>query len=155
MILKYYLDTSVFGGYYDDEFQVFTKLLFEKIVDKKIKIIYSELTENELDNAPERVKSFIKKLPVELIDFVEITQESFDLANQYIVGKVVGKTSHDDCVHIALATINRADVLISWNFKHIVNLKRIHGYNSVNLKLGYPTLEIRSPKEMIDYEDND
>ncbi len=155
MILKYYLDTSVFGGYYDDEFQVFTKLLFEKIVDEKIKIIYSELTENELDNAPERVKSFIKKLPAELIDFVEITQESFDLANQYIVGKVVGKTSNDDCVHIALATINRADVLISWNFKHIVNLKRIHGYNSVNLKLGYPILEIRSPKEMIDYEDND
>ena len=68
---------------------------------------------------------------------------------------MVGKTSNDDCVHIALATINRADVLISWNFKHIVNLKRIHGYNSVNLKLGYPTLEIRSPKEMIDYEDND
>ena len=57
MILKYYLDTSVFGGYYDDEFQVFTKLLFEKIVDEKIRIIYSELTENELDNAPERVKS--------------------------------------------------------------------------------------------------
>ena len=155
MILKYYLDTSVFGGYYDDEFQAFTKLLFEKIVDEKIRIIYSELTENELDNAPERVKSFIKKLPADLIDFVEITQESFDLANQYIVGKVVGKTSKDDCVHIALATINRADVLISWNFKHIVNLKRIHGYNSVNLKLGYPTLEIRSPKEMIDYEDND
>ena len=155
MILKYYLDTSVFGGYYDDEFQVFTKLLFEKIVDEKIRIIYSELTENELDNAPERVKSFIKKLPADLVDFVEITQESFDLANQYIVGKVVGKTSTDDCVHIALATINRADVLISWNFKHIVNLKRIHGYNSVNLKLGYPTLEIRSPKEMIDYEDND
>jgi hypothetical protein len=57
MILKYYLDTSVFGGYYDDEFQAFTKLLFEKIVDEKIRIIYSELTENELDNAPERVKS--------------------------------------------------------------------------------------------------
>jgi len=54
-----------------------------------------------------------------------------------------------------LATINRADVLISWNFKHIVNLKRIHGYNAVNLKLGYPILEIRSPKEIIDYEDKE
>ena len=90
-----------------------------------------------------------------IVSFVELTQESFDLANQYIMEKVVGKTSNDNCVHIALATINRADVLISWNFKHIVNLERIHGYNSVNLKLGYPTLEIRSPKEMIDYEDID
>ena len=77
------------------------------------------------------------------------------LTSLYITEKIVVQTSYDDCVHIALATINRADVLISWNFKHIVNLKRIHGYNAVNLKLGYPILEIRSPKEIIDYEDKD
>jgi len=154
MILKYYIDTSVFGGYYDVEFQEFTRIFFDNMVKNKIRIMYSELTENELKDAPERVKSFIKQIPKDLIDFVEITNESFNLANQYVNENVVGKTSHNDCIHIALATINRADVLISWNFKHIVNLKRIHGYNSVNLKLGYPTLEIRSPKEMIDYEDN-
>ena len=146
------MDTSVFGGYFDDEFQEFTRLLFDEITSKGIRIIYSELTENELEKAPEQVKAFIKALPKDTVDFVEITKESFDLANQYIAENVVGKTSKDDCVHIALATIHRADVLVSWNFKHIVNLKRIHGYNSVNLKLGYPTLEIRSPKEMIDYE---
>jgi hypothetical protein len=64
---------------------------------------------------------------------------------------VVGKTSLDDCRHIALATINKVDVLASWNFKHIVNLNRIKGYNAVNLKNGYITLEIRNPKELIDY----
>ena len=154
MIIRYYIDTSVFGGYYDVEFQEFTKLFFDRIIKDKIKIIFSELSENELGNAPERVKTFIKSLPKDIFDFVEITKESFDLADQYILDKVVGKTSKDDCVHIAIATLNRADVLISWNFKHIVNLKRIQGYNSVNLKLGYPTLEIRSPKEMIDYENN-
>lgn len=155
MKIKYYIDTSVFGGVYDEEFQEISKLLFDKIEREGITILYSELTENELRRAPEDVKDFIKQLPSEGVEYLEISKEAFDLARQYITEKVIGQTSYDDCVHIALATINRADVLISWNFKHIVNLKRIHGYNAVNLKLGYPILEIRSPKEIIDYEDKD
>jgi len=155
MKIKYYIDTSVFGGLYDEEFQEISKLLFDKIEYENIIIFYSELTENELRKAPENVKDFIKQLPADRIEYLEISKETYDLALQYINEKVVGQTSYDDCVHIALATVNRADVLISWNFKHIVNLKRIHGYNAVNLKLGYPILEIRSPKEIIDYEDKD
>ena len=62
------------------------------------------------------------------------------------------KKSYVDAQHIAIATTQRADVLVSWNFKHIVNLERIHGYNSVNLKLGYPMLEIRTPIEVLKYE---
>ena len=155
MKIKYYIDTSVFGGLYDEEFQEFSKLLFDKIEYENITIFYSELTENELRKAPENVKDFIRQMPADRIEYLEISKETYDLALQYITEKVVGQTSYDDCVHIALATINRADVLISWNFKHIVNLKRIHGYNAVNLKLGYPILEIRSPKEIIDYEDKE
>ena len=75
------------------------------------------------------------------------------LADKYIAGKVVGRASLEDCRHIALATINRVDVLASWNFKHIVNLDRIKGYNSVNLKLGYPIIEIRTPQELVRYGD--
>ncbi|MBK8808207.1 MAG: PIN domain-containing protein [Bacteroidales bacterium] len=153
MKVRYYIDTSVFGGIFDEEFQEFSNLLFEKIDKEDIVIFYSELTEKELKKAPQRIKDFIIQLPSDRIEYLEISKEAFDLALQYISEKVVGETSYDDCVHIALATINRADVLISWNFKHIVNLKRIHGYNAVNMKLGYPILEIRSPKEMIDYED--
>ena len=82
-----------------------------------------------------------------------MTEEAIQLADQYIIEKVVGKTSIEDCRHIALATINRVDVLVSWNFKHIVNLDRIKGYNSVNYRLGYPMIEIRSPKDLIRYED--
>lgn len=63
--------------------------------------------------------------------------------------------SFDDCLHIALATIHKVDILVSWNFKHIVNVYRIRGYNSVNLSLGYSTLEIRSPKDVISYENED
>ena len=105
-----------------------------------------------MENAPQRVKEFIIGLPKTLVEFIEITPEAVDLADKYIFDNVVGKTSRDDCIHIALATINRADVLISWNFRHIVNYRKIRGYNSVNLKFGYPMLEIRSPQEMISYE---
>ena len=75
------------------------------------------------------------------------------MADKYITEKVVGKTSLEDCRHIALATIYRVDTLASWNFKHIVNLDRIKGYNSVNLRLGYPTIEIRTPQELVNYGD--
>jgi len=149
---KYYLDTSVFGGYFDEEFDTITKLLFNSILKEKNIILYSELTENELENAPQKVKDFIIGLPKSMIEYIEITSEAIDLADKYISENVVGKTSRDDCIHIALATLNRADVLISWNFRHIVNFKRIRGYNSVNLKFGFPMLEIRSPQEMISYE---
>jgi hypothetical protein len=77
-----------------------------------------------------------------------------DLADEYLKEKVVGKTSRDDCIHIATATINNIDYLVSWNFKHIVNVERIKGYNSVNTKNGYKHLEIRSPKEMGVYDDD-
>lgn len=154
MIKKYYIDTSVFGGYFDAEFDTTTKKLFEQIASKQIRILYSELTKNELANAPANVKNFVNSLPDEAIEYIEISDEALDLADLYISEKVVGKTSREDCIHIALATIYRADVLVSWNFKHIVNLIRIRGYNSVNLKIGYPTIEIRSPLELIDYEEN-
>jgi hypothetical protein len=76
------------------------------------------------------------------------------LASAYVTAKVVGKTSFADCLHIAIATINHADFLISWNFKHIVNIQRISGFNSINIKNGYRQLEIRSPREFEKYEDN-
>ncbi|HZY10554.1 MAG TPA: PIN domain protein, partial [Bacteroidota bacterium] len=84
------------------------------------------------------------------IERVELTEEATILADRYIADQVVGKTSKADCQHIAIATINKGDVLVSWNFKHIVNLKRIRGYNSVNLKNNYTMLEIRTPKEIIE-----
>lgn len=75
------------------------------------------------------------------------------LATSYISSGVIGAAKKVDAQHIATATVHRVDVLVSWNFKHIVNLERIHGYNSVNLRHGYPLLEIRSPQEVIAYEE--
>jgi hypothetical protein len=104
-------------------------------------------------NAPREVKAFLETIPNNLKNKVELTEEAVKLADTYIEEKVVGKTSIEDCRHIAMATIYKVDVLASWNFKHIVNLQRIKGYNSINLKLGYQMIEIRSPKDLIKYGD--
>ena len=115
--------------------------------------MYSSVTEDELLNAPEQVKNLLGTIPSFLIKRVSLTEEAVKLADTYISEGVVGKTSRDDCFHIALATINKADILVSWNFKHIVNIFRIRGYNAVNLKLGYSQIDIRSPKEIITNEE--
>lgn len=150
---RFYFDTSVFGGVFDKEFDEVTLQLFERVKLGKLICVFSDLTETELLNAPEKVKKHFKKLPKESIERVVVTDEILVLASKYIAENVVGKTSFDDCVHIATATIYKADILVSWNFKHIVNVYRIRGYNSINIRSNYQSLEIRSPKEIIEYED--
>ena len=154
MIPRLYFDTSVFGGVYDEEFEEISNLLFEKVRLGQIVCVYSDLSETELQNAPQRVRQYFADLPKEHLQFVEVTEEAYELAQKYIDENVVGKTSTDDCKHIATATINKVDILVSWNFKHIVNVFRIRGYNSINLRLGYTQLDIRSPKEIVYNEDN-
>ena len=151
---RIYIDTSVVGGYFDEEFDKVTIELFKLLENKEIIFVVSDLLDLELLNAPERVRELLHKYPVESFERVELTEEAILLANTYVTEKVVGKTSLEDCRHIAMATINKVDVLASWNFKHIVNLERIKGYNSVNLRLGYAMIEIRSPKDLIRYEND-
>lgn len=149
---RLYFDTSVFGGIYDAEFQRETEKLFEMVTKGEIVCVYSDLTEFELENAPDLIKAHFLNLNRESIEFVEITEEINQLALDYIHENVVGESSIDDCRHIACATVNKVDYLISWNFKHIVNVFRIRGYNSINIKKGYMQLDIRSPKEIISNE---
>jgi predicted nucleic acid-binding protein len=150
---RFYFDTSVFGGSFDKEFDEVTLQLFERVKLGQIICLFSDLTETELLNAPENVKEQFKNLPKENIERVVVTDEILTLASKYVAEKVVGQTSFDDCIHIATATIYKADILVSWNFKHIVNVYRIRGYNSVNIRSNYQPLEIRSPKEILEYED--
>jgi len=151
---RLYIDTSVFGGYFDEEFSEFTRPLFERLQNGEFRLLFSAVTQDELGYAPEKVKGLVTSLRVEYTEFMETNDEAVELATQYIKEKVVGQTSFADCLHIALATINRADFLISWNFKHIVNVQRIRGYNAINIKNGYKELEIRSPRDFMTYEDN-
>ncbi|MFY9824665.1 MAG: hypothetical protein WAM82_25025 [Thermoanaerobaculia bacterium] len=80
---------------------------------------------------------------------LQLDAEAKELAEAYITEGVIMERMRADAQHIAMAAVARVDVVVSWNFKHIVNLYRIHGYNSVNLRRGYPTLEIRAPREIL------
>jgi predicted nucleic acid-binding protein len=151
---RIYIDTSVFGGYFDEEFSEHTIPLFDRLRNEEFVLLFSNVTQEELENAPEKVKNLVRGLKADYTEYLETTGEVVDLATAYITEKVVGTTSYADCLHIALATISRADFLVSWNFKHIVNIQRIRGYNSINIKNGYKQLEIRSPREFKKYEDD-
>jgi predicted nucleic acid-binding protein len=155
MKLRVYIDTSVVGGYFDEEFEEDTKRFFDRIFKNDFLVYFSEISEAELSLAPDFVKELKKKIPSESYRYLELDDESQELAETYINEKIIGKSSLDDAYHIALATVNRLDVLVSWNFKHIVNYDKIKLFNSINLRLGYPVIEIRSPKEFVRYENND
>lgn len=152
---RIYIDTSVVGGYFDDEFSVDTILFFERIKNGEIIIIVSDILEAELLRAPDFVRAVLTKMPELQIEKVSLSSEATELADKYIEAKVVGRTSRADCQHIAIATLCNADVLVSWNFKHIVNLDKIRGYNGINYQNGHNMIEIRTPKEITKYENED
>lgn len=150
---RIYTDTSVIGGCLDVEFEEGSLALFENFKSGSTILVISDLTLAELEAAPQPVRDVLLSVPTDYIEFLEFSEEASSLAETYLKERVVPAKSRVDAQHIATATLGRVDVLVSWNFKHIVNLQRIHGYNSVNLKLGYPILEIRSPIEVLNYED--
>lgn len=113
MRARIYIDTSVFGGHFDEEFSEQTKPLFERIDAGEFIILFSSVTQDELAQAPEKVKQFVSALNADITEFVDITSEAIELASEYIEEKVVGQTSFADCLHIAIATINHADFLVS------------------------------------------
>jgi predicted nucleic acid-binding protein len=150
--MRIYVETSVVGGKFDPEFERQSKPFWDAVANGKIYVVLSDLLEAELDGSPAHVREFYRQLPESQIERVVSTEESDKLATRYIVEGVVGKSSLADCKHIALATLAHADALVSWNYKHMVNIRRIHGYNDVNVKLGYPQIEIRTPNEVINDE---
>ena len=146
---RIYIDTSVIGGCEDEEFSPWSVELFEEFRQGLRIAVVSDLTLREIEKAPESVRKVLSSLPDANVENVFLTEEAETLAQHYIDEKVVSAKHIVDAQHIAIASVERVDVLVSWNFQQIVNLARIHAFNSVNLKLGYPILEIRSPREVI------
>lgn len=149
MIPRVYIDTSVIGGCFDKEYETPSKQLWKEFVAKNKIALISDLLQLELEEAPARVKNLLSELPLDSAEQLSLDEESIRLASLYIQDGAVAESSLSDARHIAIATIARADVLVSWNFKHIVNLNRIRRFNAVNMKLGYPVIEIRSPSEVL------
>ena len=144
---RIYADTSVIGGCVDAESQ----LLMETFRRSEATLVISSLTLLELASAPAAVQAALSRVPEADREYVELTEDAVVLANLSIDAGAIGAKNRADAQHIAVATVSRVGVLVSWNFRHIVNLRKIQAYNSVNLREGYPTLEIRTPREVIDH----
>jgi hypothetical protein len=130
-------------------FEIATKKLFDRIINKDFSIFFSELNETELILAPPHIQEVKVLIPTECLTYIEMNDETEILAQTYISEKALGKSSENDAYHIALSSVHRLDCLISWNFKHIVNFDKIKMFNSINMRLGYPLINIRSPLEFL------
>jgi len=151
---RVYVDTSVFGGTQDDEFARSSQRFFDRVRSGEIVALVSQVSLDELALAPEAIQTVLGDLPERHVQRVPITDEVRLLADAYVAAGAVAEASMDDALHVAAATVAHADVIVSWNFRHIVNYHRIRRFNSVNLGSGYPMLDIRSPLEM-EYGDED
>ena len=149
MARRIYTDTSVIGGCLDVEYRVGSSALINAFAVGSEILVISDLTLLELAQAPVAVREVLDRVPEGSRERVELTESAAALAQAYVKAGVVTRRQLVDAQHIAVATLHRVDVLVSWNFKHIVNLTRIHGYNSVNLRRGHPLLEIRTPLEVL------
>ncbi len=153
-IVRVYVDTSVFGGTQDEEFAEPSRRFFQHVHDGEFSVLISQVSLDELSLAPEAVRGILENLPGQQIHRIGVTDEIKVLADAYVAAGAIGQANIDDALHVAAATVARADVIVSWNFRHIVNFQRIRRFNGVNLASGYPMLDIRSPLEM-DYGDQD
>ena len=149
-----FIDTSVIGGCFDEEFDVVSRLLFAEFKSSSAVAVVSSLTLEELELAPDKVRQVLDEISGDALEFVELDEDSAHLADEYVADGVVGQGSLIDAQQVAIATINKADVIVSWNFRHIVNLNRIRLFAATNLRHGLMTPEIRSPREVLtDYEE--
>ncbi len=148
MIPRVYIDTSVISGRLDEEFQEHSERLFADFEAGRLRAVTSNLTIAELLQAPREVRSLLESAALQNADHVYLDEEAVQLAEAYIQEGAVGEANRVDAQHIAIATVQRVDILVSWNFQHIVKWSRIRAFNAVSLKLGYPQLEVRSPTEV-------
>ena len=149
MKFRIYTDTSVIGGCFDPEFAEWSNQLLDEFAAGEKILVLSDLTLQELELAPDFVCERIQGIPEHAREYVDLSREAKLLAQHYVEEGALGQQSLVDAQHIALATLHRVDLLVSWNFKHIVHFIKVRQFNAVNLKYGYPTIEIRSPQEVV------
>ena len=157
--LKIYLDTSVISYLLADdtpEKMADTHKLWEQIKAGQYDVVISSVTLGELNKCPEPKRQLLS-------DFVEqirpkmqtFTDESLELAEKFIDFGILKQKSIDDCRHLAAAILSGSDVIVSWNFKHIVNAKTIKGMRIITTAEGYKDVIICSPTMLIEGDEND
>lgn len=148
---RVYLDTSVLGGCFDPEFAEWSNGLMQDLRAGIFRPLLSQVVAAEIQDAPDQVQELYAELLALDPEIIGATEDALELADAYQLRKILTPKFFDDGLHIALATIAEADVLVSWNFKHIVRFDRIRLFNAVNLEYGYRPLQIYSPREVTTY----
>ncbi|MCP4546623.1 MAG: type II toxin-antitoxin system VapC family toxin [bacterium] len=149
---RVYIDTSVIGGCFDPEFAPWSAALMEEFLGDELFPVVSRVVERELLEAPNNVKKQYAELLSHRHELLEVTESALALARAYQDRKILTPKYYDDGLHIALATEAEVDVMVSWNFKHIVRFQKIKLFNAVNLEHGYKQLQIYSPREVASHE---
>jgi predicted nucleic acid-binding protein len=124
---RIYVDTSVIGGCCDEEFADASNRLIEMAKSGEVVLLISALLAQELEEAPAAVKAVLDIVPASALELANETIEARRLRDAYLAADVVGPACVDDALHVALATVARADMIVSWHFKHIVHFDRFAG----------------------------
>ncbi len=154
-IPKIYIDTSVIGGCFDTDFAAWSNGLMKDFSRGHFKPVVSELVGVEIEAAPEKVREKYAEILASGAEILVITGKVLDPAAAYRKYNILNPKFENDRLHIALATVHEVDILVSWNFKHIVHFDKIRMFNEINQKMGYKPIAIYSPREVTNYEEND
>ena len=150
--IRVYADTSVYGGAFDDEFASASVRFFDEVRSGRFTLCIGAPVVEELQPAPERVLAHFQSL-FPLAQPAGMSPEVLSLRDRYLAADIVGAGSATDALHVALATLNACELLVSWNYKHIVHRDKAPRYNAVNTLMGFPTIGIFTPAEVVLYEE--
>lgn len=152
--MRVYADTSVFGGVFDAEFRDASVAFFDLVRGGRFRLLVSPVVADELVNAPDAVRCLFSEM-VEYIEVLEPSVEAEALQEAYLDAKILTAAHKRDAFHVASATVSGCAMIVSWNFKHIVNYRRVPLYNAVNVVAGYTPITICSPLEVVSDEDEE
>lgn len=152
--LKIYLDTSVISYLAQEdapEKMLNTITLWQMFKAGKYDLYLSTVTLQEIEDCPEPKKSILFQHLSEIkYTIIDIKQMVSDIARQLIDMRILPPKSYDDCQHIAAAVETGCDCIVSWNFKHIVNIKTIRGVRAITNLKGYKPIEILNPSVLLE-----
>ena len=151
--LRVYADTSVFGGVFDVEFASASKAFLEQVRQGDVELVVSSLVLDELQGAPEHVRAAFDEINPVIVP-LGAGSSAYLLRQAYLRANVVTARSRADALHVAAATVSGCRIIVSWNFKHIVNFRRISLYNGVNQIQGFGPIAIHTPAEVTLYEED-
>jgi hypothetical protein len=147
-IQRIYIDTSVIGGCFDPEFAEWSNGLLQDFRNATFQPLLSEVIAAEIGEAPQIVQAVYAELAMLGAEILVVEDAALELADEYQKRNILTPIFYDDGLHIAIATVAEADLLVSWNFKHIVRFDKIRLFNAVNIEFGYKPLQIFSPREV-------